>query len=92
MKERILAINQVLNEYFKQSPHKIAAKDLMHIFVKNGIFEQDNIDRPGLPIRKFLRKLDQNGELNKIPNIIADRKNKNTKWYCKILYYLIYLM
>ena len=29
-------ITKVLNEYFKQSPYKIAAKDLMHLFVKNG--------------------------------------------------------
>ena len=81
MKDQILAINQVLNEYFKQSPYKVAAKDLMYLFVKNGIFKQDNIDRPGLPIRNLLRKLDQKGELNKIPYIIADRKDKNTKWY-----------
>ena len=38
MKDQILAINQVLNEYFKQSPYKVAAKDLMYLFVKNGIF------------------------------------------------------
>ena len=64
MKDQILAINQVLNEYFKQSPYKVAAKDLMDLFVKNGIFKQDNTDKPGLPIRNLLRKLDQKGELN----------------------------
>ncbi|MBR2501674.1 MAG: hypothetical protein IKB68_04270 [Rikenellaceae bacterium] len=57
MKDQILAINQVLNEYFKQSPYKVAAKDLMYLFVKNGIFKQDNIDKPGATYQKLITQI-----------------------------------
>ena len=35
--ERIHRINQVLEDYFKQNPYKIQAKELMPLFIKNGI-------------------------------------------------------
>lgn len=79
--ERIHRINQVLEVYFKHNPYKIQAKDLMPLFIKNGIFEKDDKDRPGLPIRTLLRKLDKGNELKRIPYIVAERKDKNTNWF-----------
>ena len=79
--ERIHRINQVLEDYFKHNPNKIQAKELMPLFIKNGIFAKDNKDRPGLPIRKLLRKLDKDNKLTRIPYIVAERKDKNTYWF-----------
>lgn len=79
--ERIHRINQVLEDYFKHNPNKIQAKELMPLFIKNGIFAKDNKDRPGLPIRNLLRKLDKDNKLTRIPYIVAERKDKNTNWF-----------
>lgn len=76
-------INKVLKDFFKNNPniHKIAAKDLMPDFVKKGIFSSDSKDRPGKPLRDYLRNLDANNQLHLIPYLLADRKTKNTYWY-----------
>ena len=79
--ERIYRINQVLEDYFKHNPNKIQAKELMPLFIKNGIFAKDDKDRPGLPIRNLLRKLDKDNKLTRIPYIVAERKDKNTNWF-----------
>ena len=79
--ERIHRINQVLEDYFKHNPYKIQAKDLMPLFIKNGIFAKDNKDRPGSPIRKLLPKLDKDNKLTRIPYIVAERKHENTNWF-----------
>ena len=77
--EKISKINQVLEEYFKNHSQRILAKDLMPEFIKAGIFSKDN--KNGLPIRKLLRELDKKKELDKIPYVFPDRKEKNTNWY-----------
>lgn len=79
--ERIHRINQVLEDYFKHNPNKVQAKELMPLFIKNGIFAKDNKDTPGLPIRNLLRKLNKNNELKRIPYVIAEHKTKNINWY-----------
>lgn len=79
--ERIHRINQVLEDYFKHNPNKVQAKELMPLFIKNGIFEKDDKNRPGLPIRTLLRKLDKGNDLKRIPYIVAERKDKNTNWF-----------
>ena len=80
--EKIARINEVVTDYFKNNPSvdKIPAMDLMHEFVKDGIFNKD-YERKGLPIRKLLRELDRNNELNKIPTLLPERKPINTYWY-----------
>ena len=57
--QKIEKINQVVDEYFANNPSvdKVQAKDLMPLFIKAGIFTQDQ--RAGLPIRRVLRELDQ---------------------------------
>ena len=80
--EKIARINEVVTDYFKNnlSVNEILAKDLMPEFIKAGIFNKD-YERKGLPIRKLLRELDRNNELDKIPSLLPERKTKNTNWY-----------
>ena len=79
--EKIKKINSVIEAYFaKNTSIKIVpAKELMPEFISAGIFEKDH--RKGLPIRKILRALDDKNQLEKIPCLYAERKDKNTYWY-----------
>ena len=79
--ERINKINNVLEFYFNTNPNIkiIKAKDLMPLFIKNGIFEKDH--RDGLPIRKLLRELNNNNELRLIPYAHPERKKKYINWF-----------
>lgn len=81
-KTKIARINEVVKTYFENNPSvdKILAMDLMPEFVQDGIFNKD-YERKGLPIRKSLRELDRNNELNKIPTLLPERKSINTYWY-----------
>lgn len=81
-KTKIARINEVVTDYFENNPsvNEIPAMDLMPEFIKAGIFNKD-YERKGLPIRKLLRELDRNNELNKIPSLLPERKTKNTNWY-----------
>lgn len=76
-------LNAAVESYFdkNKSISEIPAKDLMPLFVKIGIFAADSKDRPGKPLRDFLRKLDRENNLHLIPSLYADRKDKNTFWY-----------
>lgn len=79
--EKIESINQVILAYFEHGTKEnfVAVKELMADFIKAGIFPKD--EKKGLPIRKVLRALDEKNELNKIPALHAERKDKNTFWY-----------
>lgn len=71
----------MVENYFANNPSEslIPAKDLMPYFIKANIFVQDQ--KNGLPIRKILRQLDDNNQLHLLPNLIAERKAKNTNWF-----------
>ncbi len=79
--EKVKAIQKVVEDYFANNPSEslIPAKDLMPYFIKANIFVQDQ--KNGLPIRKILRRLDENNQLHLLPNVIAERKAKNTIWF-----------
>ena len=79
--QKIEKINQVVDEYFANNPSvdKVQAKDLMPLFIKAGIFTQDQ--REGLPIRRVLRELDKDDKLDLMPCVYPERKNVNTNWY-----------
>ena len=81
-KTKIEKINQVLEEFFEKNKgiKRIPALDMMEYFVNAGIFSKD-YDRPGLPIRKLLRELDENNELHLIPYVVVERKDRNRNWY-----------
>lgn len=78
---KIESINRVIEEYFggNTSVTIIPAKDLMPAFIEAGIFTKDH--KKGLPIRKILRELDKADQLQLIPYIHAERKEKDTYWY-----------
>lgn len=79
---KIQRINQVLAEYFERNKNvsRVPAMDLMDEFIKAGIFRSDS-ERAGLPIRKLLRELDKNNQLDLIPYVIVERKSVNRSWY-----------
>lgn len=74
-------INKVVQTYFVKNKDVdiVPAKDLMPEFVKAGIFTKDH--RNGLPIRKVLRKLQQTGQLHRMPCAHGVQKAKNTSWF-----------
>ena len=78
---RLNKINELLRKYFEKNPGigLVAAKELMPEFIAAGIYKKDI--RNGLPIRKDLRDLDDNRELNRIPFVYVERKNVNRNWY-----------
>lgn len=78
---KINQINKVIETFFKANPSidKIAAKELMPDFIKEGIFTSNH--RDGLPLRELLRELDRENRLKLIPALHAERKTKNTYWF-----------
>jgi hypothetical protein len=78
--QKALRIKRVVSEYFETSNQsKIPAKELMDLFIEKGIFNSNNQD--GLPIRDFLRRLDENRQLKLIPQIFFEQKDVNKNWY-----------
>lgn len=53
-------------------------KDLMPVLIEKGFFKKDH--REGLPLREILRELDYRDELYLLPQVRADRKEKNVSW------------
>lgn len=78
--QKSLRIKNAVNEYFENSNEtKVQAKELMNLFMSKGIFSSNNKD--GLPIRDFLRLLDENKQLNLIPQVFFEQKEQNKNWY-----------
>lgn len=80
--DRIQRINEVIDQFFQSNPsvNKVPAKSLMPDFIRAGVFQKD-YTREGLPIRKVLRELDKEGNLDAIPSVLAEAKTKNTNWF-----------
>jgi len=78
---KIGRIDQIVRDYFEANPSlkEIAAKDLMPLFIKKGIFLKDHHD--GLPISKLLRELDAENKLHLLRFVKVDRKAINRNWY-----------
>lgn len=78
---KINSIDQIVKDYFQtnSSMDEIPAKDLMSVFIENGIFKKNY--RDGLPIRKLLRELDEENKLNLIKHSKVIRKAINRNWY-----------
>ena len=74
-------INKVVEEYFQQYPSLtiVPAKELMPAFISAGIFKKDH--KNGMPIRKVLRQLDKDKQLELIPLVYAERNEKDVYWY-----------
>ena len=78
---KIGRIDQIVRDYFDANPslNEIAAKDLMPLFIKKGIFPKNHHD--GLPIRNLLRELDSENKLHLLRFVKVDRKIVNRNWY-----------
>ena len=74
-------INAVVAKYFEDHTdvNWIPAKEIMNSLIQAGVFTKDV--KKGLPLRKILRKLDADNQLNKIPRLHAERIQGNTYWY-----------
>ena len=78
--QNALRIKRCVNNYFQTSDKiPIEAKELMPIFIKEGIFTKNHKD--GLPIRDFLRHLERENHLHLIPQAQYSQKDKNKNWY-----------
>lgn len=78
---KIKEINSVIKLFFAKNDSAtiVPAKELMPDLIRAGIFFKDY--RKGFPIRKILIELDKNNQLELIPFVYAERKEKNTYWY-----------
>jgi len=78
--QKALRIKRAVSEYFEKNMEtKVQAKELMTLFIGKGIFTHNHKD--GLPIRDFLNKLEENNQLNLIPQVYFEQKDKNKNWY-----------
>ena len=78
--QKALRIKRAVNEYFENTSRiNVEAKELMNFFIKKEIFVKNIQD--GLPIRDFLRHLDENRNLRLIPQVHYEQKEKTKKWF-----------
>ena len=78
---KIELINGVIEAYFEKNSALtiVPVKQLMPDFIAAKIFTKDH--KNGMPIRKILRELDKEEQLQLIPFVHADRKAKDIYWY-----------
>lgn len=77
---KIIRIGYAIQEYLiNNSLIDAKPKDLMPMLIQKGFFKQDH--RNGLPLRKILRKLDDENLLYLIPQVSVVRKDKNRLWF-----------
>ena len=78
--QKALRIKRAVSDYFDRANQtKVMAKDLMTLFIAKKIFSKDH--KEGLPIRDFLRHLDENNHLHLIPQIHFEQKKQNKNWF-----------
>ncbi len=79
--ENIKKINDIIDQYFKSNPSEdwIPVKTIMPELIIAGVFVKD--ERKGLPIRKVLRRLDANSQLDKIPSAHGEKDGEAVYWY-----------
>ncbi len=74
-------IDQIVSDYFKLHPKvkEVQAKDLMEDFVKGGAFSKDY--KEGLPLRDFLKKLEESNKLDLFKKSKLIRNEENKYWF-----------
>jgi hypothetical protein len=76
----IIKMGYVIQSFLeKKKLNDAKPKDLMPILIEKGFFKKDH--REGLPLREILRELDKRNELYLLPQVRADRKEKNVSWF-----------
>lgn len=80
-KDLIKKINEVISKYFDEnaSVSWIPVKTIMPLLIEAGVFAKD--EKRGLPMRKILRQLDNNLNLELIPTAHAERNENTVYWY-----------
>jgi len=82
-KSEIIRMGYAIQEFLsKENLIDAKPKDLMSKLIEKKFFNKDH--REGLPLRNLLRDLDKRNELNLIPQVSADRKEKNIFWYFNV--------
>jgi hypothetical protein len=78
---RIDRLDIIIKDFFEENPdiNEIAAKDLMPLFIKKGIFLQDH--RNGFPIRILLNELNRENKLQLFKHIKVIRHTEESAWY-----------
>ena len=78
---RIDRLDKIIKDFFEENPHinAIAAKDLMPLFIKKGIFLQDH--RNGFPIRILLNELNREKKLQLFRYTKVVRHADESAWY-----------
>jgi hypothetical protein len=79
--QKVGTIDQIVFDYFKLHPKvkEVQAKDLMEDFIKGGVFSKDY--KEGLPLRDFLKKLEDNDSLDLFKQTKLIRKAENKYWF-----------
>jgi hypothetical protein len=78
--QKVQRINRCITAFFETSnATKVEAKELMGTFIEKGIFQSN--DKDGLPIRKFLKHLEDQGIIRLVPQAIYEQKNKSKSWF-----------
>ncbi|WP_055446334.1 hypothetical protein [Lacinutrix mariniflava] len=79
--DKVTQINKVIENYFNTHTDKdwIPVKDIMQDLITAGVFVKDN--KKGLPLRKVLRALDKEKNLDAIPCVHAERTETAIYWY-----------
>jgi len=79
--QKASSIDQIVFDYFKLNPKvkEIQAKDLMEIFVRENVFSKDY--KEGLPLRDFLKKVEESDNLNLFKKTSLVRKEENRYWF-----------
>ena len=78
--QKALRIKRAVPEYFENTGQtKVMAKNLMTLLISKEIFTKDH--KEGLPIRDFLRHLDENNHLHLIPQVFIEQKDENKNWF-----------
>ena len=73
-------IKRCVKEFFDTHiKTEIEAKELMPLFIKNGIFNSN--PQNGVIIRDFLKHLEKENYLNLVPQALYQQKNTNKNWY-----------
>ncbi len=79
--QKASSMDQIIFNYFKLNPKvkEIQAKDLMEIFVKENVFSKDY--KEGLPLRDFLKKVEESDRLDLFKKSSLVRKEENRYWF-----------
>lgn len=82
-KEDIVRLSRAIQEIITKSGQtRLRPKELMPDLITKGFFKKD--EKFGKPLRDVLNRLDKIGQLNLIPQVVADRQEKAVYWYFEV--------